>query len=130
MPRVIVRRVSPRLAHFAVARAALAVLSLTAPGCLKIPTTDAQAQTPDPAEARGDVVAWPGKPPGSLYTPGETRVFDLIQGGKKIGTSWGRYDGPLAGGLHHFSTRVELRAPPPSTADHRNPAAEPIIILF
>jgi pimeloyl-ACP methyl ester carboxylesterase len=46
-------------------------------------------------------------------------VFDLIQGGKKIGTSWGRYDGPLAGGLHQFSTRVELRAP---TTDARNTA--------
>jgi pimeloyl-ACP methyl ester carboxylesterase len=119
MARVIVRRVSPRLAHFAAARAVLAVLAAPAlAGCLKIPTGDAPARTP--ADDRpADILAWPGKPPAALYTPGETRVFDLIQGGKKIGTSWGRYDGPLAGGLHQFSTRVELRAP---TTDARNTA--------
>ena len=116
---------SPRLAQFAATRAVLAVLTASAPvACLKIPTADTQAQTPDSADERADErVAWPGKPPAALYASGETRVFDLIQGGKKIGTSWGRYDGPLAGGLHHFSTRVELRPP---TADKTAPAAEPL----
>ena len=113
---------SPRLAHFAAARAVLAVLAaLSAPtlaGCLKIPTGDTPARTPAD-ERPAEIVAWPGKPPAALYTPGETRVFDLIQGGKKIGASWARYDGPLAGGLHQFSTRVELRAP---TTDARNTA--------
>jgi pimeloyl-ACP methyl ester carboxylesterase len=116
--------VSPRLAHFAVARAAQAVLCASAlSGCLKIPTADAPATAPDAATRTTALVAWPGKPPGSLYAPGETRVFDLIQGGKKIGTSWGRYDGPIEGGLHRFSTRVELRAPQP---DKGSPAPEPL----
>lgn len=109
---------SPRLAQFA-ALAALALL----PACLKIPTGDAAAAPP--AQARpAELVAWPGKPPAALYTPGEVRVFDLIQGGKKIGTSWGRYDGPLPGGLHRYSTRVELRAPQTETA--RTPSSEPL----
>ncbi len=114
----------PRLAHFAALRAAL-LCTAAASGCLKIPTTDAQTPAPD-AQTRAELVVWPGKPPGALYTPGETRVFDLIQGGKKIGTSWGRYEGPLAGGLHRFSTRVELRAPQPAAPDARTTPADPL----
>lgn len=128
MARVIVRRVSPRLAQFAAARAVLLVLAAPAlPGCLKIPTAETQVQGPDPADARAsELVAWPGKPPAALYTPGEARVFDLIQGGKKIGTSWGRYEGPLDGGLHRFTTRVELRPPAANTPDPNAPPAEPL----
>lgn len=139
MPRVIVRRVSPRLVEFAARRAgparpvrprglalALAAL-LTAPGCLKIPTGEAPgAAAPGAAAAETEAarVAWPGKPPGQLYTVGETRVFELMQGGKKIGTSWGRYDGPVAGGLHRFSTRVELT--PQASAPNTGAAPEPL----
>jgi len=126
MARVIVRRVSSRLAQFAAVRAVLALLCAPAlPGCLKIPTADAPAQAPADAET-AERLAWPGKPPAELYAPGETRVFDLIQGGKKIGTSWGRYDGPLEGGLHRFSTRVELRAPTPANPTRNIPAPEPL----
>jgi len=112
MPGVIVRAVSRRLASIAALGLALPLLGATA--CLKIPAGEAQSAAPgeaqDPADA-GTRVAWPGKPPAQLYGVGEQRVFELIQGGKKIGTSWGRYDGPIAGGLHRYSTRVELTMP-------------------
>ena len=66
MARVIVRRVSPRLAHFAAARAVLAVLAAPAlAGCLKIPTGDAPARTPAD-DLPSDILAWPGKPPAAL----------------------------------------------------------------
>jgi len=99
-----VRAVPPRLAQIA----ALVVLT----GCLKIPTGETGTAPPAASEpATAAALVWPGKPPGQLYRVGEVRVFELIQGGKKIGTSWGRYDGPLPGDLHRFSTRVELQLP-------------------
>lgn len=104
--------------------AQIAALLVTT-GCLKIPTDAGESAAPgvqSPASAA--TVAWPGKPPGQLYTVGEVRAFELIQGGKKIGTSWGRYDGPQAGGLHRFSTRVELRLP--GSAPNTGPAGEPL----
>lgn len=115
------RAVPPRLAQIA------AVLAALASGCLKIPT-DAAGTTPGgaagTAAAEQAPLVWPGKPPGQLYALGEVRVFELIQAGKKIGTSWGRYDGPLPGGLHRFSTRVELKMP--SAAPNAGPAGEPL----
>jgi len=99
-----VRAVPRRLAQIA----ALVVLT----GCLKIPTGETGTAPPAASEpATAAALVWPGKPPGQLYRVGEVRVFELIQGGKKIGTSWGRYDGPLPGDLHRFSTRVELQLP-------------------
>lgn len=120
MAGVIVRAVPRRLASIAVLGLALPLLGAAA--CLKIPTGDAPVTGPGSAPGTADAaprVAWPGKPAGQLYAVGETRVFDLIQSGKKIGTSWGRYDGPLGDGLHRFSTRVELTMP------QRDPNAGP-----
>lgn len=112
------RAVPRRLAQIA------ALLTVTT-GCLKIPTGEAGTAAPAATTpAAATLVAWPGKPPGQLYTVGEVRVFELIQGGKKIGTSWGRYDGPLAGDLHRFSTRVELLLP--SSAPNTGPAGDPL----
>lgn len=95
---------------------AFAAAALT--GCLKIPAGDAP-QDPGAAASSVPALAWPGKPPGQLYAPGELRVFRLIQGGKQIGTSWGRYDGP-EGELHRFSTRTELT--PQSSAPNTQPS--------
>lgn len=120
MPGVIVRAVPRRLASIAALALALPLAGPLA--CLKIPTGDADVSAPGTAQTPGDDaprVAWPGKPAGKLYAVGEQRVFELIQGGKKIGTSWGRYDGPQGGGLHRFSTRVELTMP------QRDPGAGP-----
>ena len=149
MPRVIVRAVSPRPLELSArpcgpewasrragrprgsrgpARALAALLAalVSAPACLKIPTAEPGAGPTDPETAAQEaaLVAWPGKPPGQLYTVGEVRVFELMQGGKRIGTSWGRYDGPLAGGLHRFSTRVELT--PPASAPNTGEPGEPL----
>lgn len=114
------RAVPPRLAQIA------ALAALAAGGCLKIPTAETgstpEAGAGSPAEQA--TLVWPGKPPGQLYTVGEVRVFELIQAGKKIGTSWGRYDGPLAGGLHRFSTRVELSLP--ASAPNTGGPGEPL----
>lgn len=110
----------PRLAPTLLA-AALAA----APGCLKIPageTPEAPGQAQDAPQAAN--LAWPGKPPGQLYAPGEVRVFTLIQGGKQIGTSWGRYDG-REGDLHKFSTRTEL-TPPSSAPNTQTSPPEPL----
>jgi len=116
-----VRRVPLRLAQIAAASACLLA------GCLKIPAGEAPAAPGAAQDAPGDAaVVWPGKPPGSLYAVGEVRAFDLLQGGRRIGSSWGRYDGPLPGGLHRFSTRVEL-TPPQTAPNTASPAApEPL----
>lgn len=92
---------------------ALAALALTlAGGCLKIPAED--AKTPETGtEGQVARVAWPGAAPDKLYREGEVRVYALMQAGKAIGTSWGRYEGPVAGepGHFRFATRIELRPP-------------------
>ena len=125
------RRVPVRLAEFArpcaprvPVRAALFAGLLA--GCLRIPAGEAPPAAPGAEDvAPAAALAWPGKPPGELYAVGEVRVFELMQSGKKIGTSWGRYDGPLAGGLHRFSTRVEL-TPPQTAPNTATPGAEPL----
>ena len=119
------RGVPPRLAQIA-ARAGF--VGLLVSGCLKIPTAETGtapggAAGPDAAVDEAALV-WPGKPPGKLYALGEVRVFELIQAGKKIGTSWGRYDGPLPGGQHRFSTRVELTLP--ASAPNTGGPGEPL----
>jgi pimeloyl-ACP methyl ester carboxylesterase len=67
-------------------------------------------------------VAWDGLGPGELYAPGETRGFEMHQGGRLIGRSWGRYVGPEGKGparRHRFETRIELLLPgrPPARAE-------------
>jgi hypothetical protein len=116
--RVIVRRVPRRLLQIALA----GVLA----GCLKIPAGDPPTAPDAAAPASGAALqVWPGKPPGQLYARGEVRVFVLMQGGQRIGTSWGRYDGPAEDGTHRFSTRVELR-PPGSAPNTRSGPGEPL----
>ncbi len=100
----------------------IALAAATLPACLKIPA--GEAASPDAAAPAAPTLAWPGKPPGQLYTPGEVRVFTLIQGGKQIGTSWGRYDGP-EGPNHRFSTRTEL-TPQTSAPNTRQAPPEPL----
>ncbi len=94
-------------------RPALALLAVCAAGCLKIPA-EAEPTGPE-GHVQDNMVAWPGKPVGQLYAPGEVRAYTLLQGRKAIGTSWGRYDGPVAGepGRHRFTTRIELTPPRP-----------------
>lgn len=91
----------------------LALLALLAAGCLKIPAGEVPEATGPEAQVQNNLVAWPGKPPGQLYAVGEVRAYTLSQNGKAIGTSWGRYEGPVDGepGLHRFATRIELTPP-------------------
>jgi hypothetical protein len=59
---------------------------------------------------------------GELYAPGEIRGFEIHQGDRLIGRSWGRYVGPEGEGKarrHRFETRTELLLPgrPPARAE-------------
>lgn len=96
-------------------RPSLALVALLAAGCLKIPAGEATEAAGPEGQAQRDMVAWPGKPAGQLYAPGEVRGYTLMQSGKTIGTSWGRYEGPVDGepGRHRFATRIELTPPRP-----------------
>ena len=52
---------------------------------------------------------------GSLYRPGEERVWVFEQDGKRIGFSTFRYEGKvdlLGASAHRFTSRVELDAMP------------------
>lgn len=108
-------------------RPALALLAVCAAGCLKIPPDS----TVPEEHAPKNMVAWPGKSAAQLYAPGEVRAFTLLQSRKAIGTSWGRYDGPVAGepGHHRFSTRIELTPPRPDgrPADPLRSAGEVVV---
>ncbi|MCY1065790.1 alpha/beta fold hydrolase [Nannocystis sp. RBIL2] len=91
---------------------ALATLSLTlASGCLKIPTE--ASKSPETGSEGQVTLSWPGAAVDKLYRPGEVRVYTMMQSGKPIGTSWGRYEGPVDGepGHFRFATRIELRPP-------------------
>jgi pimeloyl-ACP methyl ester carboxylesterase len=92
-----------------------ALLALTLlGGCLKIPAEDSKSPETGPKDQTEDLMAWAGKPADRLYSEGEVRAFVLMQSAKSIGTSWGRYEGPVPGepGHFRFSTRIELRPPP------------------
>jgi pimeloyl-ACP methyl ester carboxylesterase len=78
-------------------------------GCIEPPPTDVPAGTLSP-EAGAPVVLWEAKTVDALYRPGEVRTYEFRQGGRLIGRSWGRYDGP-DGDLHGFTTRIELEMP-------------------
>lgn len=95
----------------------LATLAL--PACIEPPP----ALPPDAISQSGDAaapsqVAWEGMGPGDLYAVGEIRGFEMQQGGRLIGRSWGRYVGPTPEG-HRFETRTELLLPgrPPARAE-------------
>jgi pimeloyl-ACP methyl ester carboxylesterase len=92
---------------------ALAALALTlAGGCLKIPTEDSKSPETG-SEGQANLVSWPGAAVDKLYKEGEVRTYTMMQSSKPIGTSWGRYEGPVAGepGHFRFATRIELRPP-------------------
>lgn len=94
-------------------RTILLALAVFAPGCLKIPT---ESESPASHRTAGDaeqLVVWPGKTVPELYTPGEVRNFDILRSGEKVGTSFGRYDGPVREqpSLHRFTTRIEFTPP-------------------
>ena len=92
-----------------------ATLALT--GCLTPPPPPASPGDAGGAEAVGPDVAaapkqvWDGLTPGAAYPVGETRAFEFVQGGRRIGRSWGRYAGTDEAGLHRFETRIELELP-------------------
>jgi alpha-beta hydrolase superfamily lysophospholipase len=105
------RSIAP-LAAFVLACSALAA-------CIEPPPAlppDAIAESGDGAGA--SQVAWDGMGPGDLYAPGEIRGFEMSQGGRLIGRSWGRYVGHTPEG-HRFETRTELLLPgrPPARAE-------------
>jgi len=92
----------------------LAVLSATL-GCIEPPPP-----MPPGGISEGDgratrtAVIWDGLGPGELYAVGEIRAFELHQGERLLGRSWGRYVGPEGEGearLHRFETRTELLLP-------------------
>ncbi|MCX4245163.1 alpha/beta hydrolase family protein [Paraliomyxa miuraensis] len=79
------------------------------------------ADDPDEPPARSQV-AWDGLPVGELYARGEIRGFELRQGDRLIGRTWGRYVGTEGEGpslRHRFETRTELLLPgrPPARAE-------------
>jgi pimeloyl-ACP methyl ester carboxylesterase len=88
---------------------------LCAASCLTPPP----ATSNDPsaaATADADTAAailWEGRKPGDLYGRMEVRAFEFTQGGRSIGSSWGRYAGPVASepGRHRFETRIEIVVP-------------------
>jgi hypothetical protein len=92
-----------------------ALLLLLVSGCLKIPAGESPQGPGAGEQGAKNMVSWPGKPPGELYKVNEARAYVMMQSGKPIGTSWGRYEGPVTGepGHHRFATRIELVPPRP-----------------
>lgn len=90
-----------------------ALLLLLGSGCLKIPAGESAQGPGSEEQVARNRLSWPGKKPGDLYRVDEARAFVIMQAGKSIGTSWGRYEGPVAGepGHHRFATRIELIPP-------------------
>jgi pimeloyl-ACP methyl ester carboxylesterase len=93
------------------------------PACIEPPPAlPPDAISPSGEAAAASTVAWDGLPPADLYAPGEIRGFEMYQGGRSIGRSWGRYVGPEGKGSarrHRFETRIELLLPgrPPARAE-------------
>lgn len=122
------RRVSPPRPRARARAARLAVVALAlvgVSGCLKVPGAD--AEPPERASAttpEGPIEVWRGHTPASLYKPGEVRSFEIYREGKLVGTSHGRYEGPVEGAPdhHRYSTRVEL-FPPDTTPAQRDERA-------
>lgn len=97
-------------------RTVLIGLGLLLTGCLTPPPKVESTQGPDagaPAAAQAAKRVWAGVSPKDAYPVGETRAFEFIQSGRRIGRSWGRYVGPVDGqvGHHRFETRIELELP-------------------
>lgn len=104
------------------APAALATLAIALPACLQPPPALPPEAISTRDERTTSPVAWDGLPVAELYAPGEIRGFELRQGDRLIGRTWGRYVGPEGEGdqrLHRFETRTELLLPgrPPARAE-------------
>lgn len=90
-------------------------LGLVLSACLT-PPPKVDSTTPE-VGATGDVdtpkLLWPGAAVRAAYPVGQTRAFEFVQGGRRLGRSWGRYMGPIDGeSSHHlFETRIELELP-------------------
>lgn len=85
-----------------------------ASGCLQAPPP----LNPEEGDASGEgatvTVLWEGRGPGDLYAIGEVRGFEIRQGDRVLGYSWGRYLGTEGEGpslRHRFETRTELLLP-------------------
>lgn len=89
-------------------------LCATVAGCLNQPPPRLEPSTP-PAQiaSAAQELLWEGVSVAKAYPVGDVRAFELRQGGRRIGGSWGRYLGPVEGeaGHHRFQTRIELIAP-------------------
>lgn len=102
---------------------ALLLAALALPACIEPPP----ALPPDAVSEGGKAattatLVWEGLPLGDLYAPGEIRGFEMHQGGRLIGRTWGRYVGPEGdppSRRHRFETRTELLLPgrPPARAE-------------
>jgi len=83
-------------------------------GCLNVPPPAAPGSDGVAAAPAEKTQFYAGRPVGELYRVGEVREFVFVQSGHKLGTSWGRYDGPFQRDgetFHRFSTRIELNMP-------------------
>jgi pimeloyl-ACP methyl ester carboxylesterase len=102
---------------------ALALALPALPACLQPPPPLPPDGISEGGEgAAGSQIAWDGRPVADLYAPGEIRGFEMHQGDRLIGRSWGRYVGPEGEGparRHRFETRIELLLPgrPPARAE-------------
>ena len=97
-------------------RVALTGLGLVLTACLTPPPTVEATQGPDSAAPAGGQAAkqvWAGVSPKASYPVGQTRAFEFVQSGRRIGRSWGRYVGPVdeEPTHHRFETRIELELP-------------------
>ena len=95
---------------------ALFGLALVATACLTPPPTLGPAEVPGAATATESDAprrVWAGVSPKDAYPLAETRAFEFVQGGRRIGRSWGRYAGAVEGEptRHRFETRIELELP-------------------
>jgi len=98
-------------------RFAITGLALALTACLT-PPPKAGGGTQAPgvsagSDARTPTRVWPGVSVAQAYPIGETRAFEFVQAGRRIGRSWGRSMGPVEGEPEHvrFETRIELELP-------------------
>ncbi len=97
-------------------RLLLTGLALVSAACLTPPPSAGGTDAPTlaaPAAAEAPKRLWEGVSPKDAYPVGETRAFEFVQAGRRIGRSWGRYVGSIDGepSHHRFETRIELELP-------------------
>jgi alpha-beta hydrolase superfamily lysophospholipase len=86
------------------------LLALACAACLTPPPAGEGTKVPG-ADVDAPKRLRPATDVAHVYAKGEVRQFEMRQAGQSIGTSWGRYVGPLPDGNHRFETRIELRLP-------------------